>query len=69
VRPPDPHPNQAGRLTELPHRPGTYRTLVRIDEPGAWDLRLDARQQALRFVHAARLMVPPGEALPAGRTP
>jgi hypothetical protein len=33
---------------------------VRLDEPGAWELRIDARQQALRFVHAARLTVPGG---------
>ena len=68
VRPSDPHPDQSGHLTELPHQPGTYRTLVRIDEPGTWDLRLDARQQALRFVYAERLMVPADKALPAGRT-
>ncbi len=68
VRPAGPHPAQSGQLTELPHRPGTYRALVRLDEAGAWDVRLDVRQQALRFVHAARLMVPAGDALPAGRT-
>ena len=32
--------------------------LVRLDAPGAWDLRIDVRQDALRFVHAARMDVP-----------
>ena len=57
VRPADTRLNQAGELTEIPQRAGTYRTLVLLDEPGAWDLRLDAKQQALRFVHGARVMV------------
>jgi nitrogen fixation protein FixH len=55
VRPSDSRLNQSGDLTEQPARSGSYRTLVRIDEPGAWDLRIDARQQSLRFVHAARV--------------
>lgn len=42
-------------LTEIPHRPGTYRSLLRLDDPGLWEFRLDARQEALRFVHSARL--------------
>jgi nitrogen fixation protein FixH len=67
VRPSDTRLNQAGRLTELPQQPGSYRTLVRIDEAGAWDLRSDTRQQSLRFVHAARLSVPADAAVPAGR--
>jgi nitrogen fixation protein FixH len=60
IRPSDTRLNQSGDLTELPQQPGSYRTLVRLDEPGAWELRIDARQQALRFVHAARLTVPGG---------
>jgi nitrogen fixation protein FixH len=67
IRPSDTRLNQAGELTELPQRAGSYRTLVLLDEAGAWELRIDARQQALRFVHAARLMVPADAALPAGR--
>jgi hypothetical protein len=59
--------NQTGELTELPHRAGVYRTLVLLDEPGTWELRIDARQQALRFVHAARVSIRADAALPAGR--
>ena len=58
IRPSDTRLNQAGEIVAIPQDPGSYRTLVVIDEPGAWELRLDARQQALRFVHAARLTVP-----------
>ena len=60
VRPSDTRLNQSGDLTELPQQPGSYRTLVLLDEPGAWELRIDARQQALRFVHTVRLTVPGG---------
>jgi hypothetical protein len=67
VRPSDTRLNQAGDLTELPQQPGSYRSLVTIDEPGAWELRIDTKQQALRFVHAARLTVPADTAVPAGR--
>jgi len=58
--------NQSGELVALPQTPGTYRTLVRIDAPGAWELRIDVRQQALRFVHAARLAIPAEPASPEG---
>jgi nitrogen fixation protein FixH len=68
IRPSDTRLNQDGELVELPQRPGSYRTLIRLDEPGAWELRIDTRHAALRFVHAARLSVPaePGvrEAMP-----
>lgn len=67
IRPSDTRLNQAGELTELPQQAGSYRTLILLDAPGAWELQIDARQQALRFVHAARLMVPSDAALPAGR--
>jgi len=69
LRPADGRLNQSGELTELPQQPGTYRTLVRLDEPGAWELRLDTRRQALRFVHAARFSVPEAAVAPAGRQP
>jgi len=58
--------NQSGELVALPHAAGSYRTLVRIDAPGAWELRIDVRQAALRFVHAARLTVPAEPAIPEG---
>jgi hypothetical protein len=58
IRPSDTRLNQTGVLTEIPQAAGTYRTLVRLDEPGTWELRIDTRQDALRFVHATRMMVP-----------
>ncbi|MFO7692615.1 MAG: FixH family protein [Vicinamibacterales bacterium] len=58
--------NQSGELVALPQEAGRYRTLVRIDAPGAWELRIDVRQAALRFVHAAGLSVPPEPAIPEG---
>lgn len=57
-RPSDTRLNQHGELIGIPSAPGRYRTLVRLDEPGAWDLRIDTRQQAMRFVYAARVSVP-----------
>jgi nitrogen fixation protein FixH len=67
IRPSDTRMNQVGQLTELPQQAGSYRTLVRLDEPGTWELRIDAAQQALRFVHAARITIDLAPALPAGR--
>lgn len=58
IRPADTRLNQTGNLVELPQEPGRYRTLVRLDEAGVWELRIDATQDALRFVHAARVDVP-----------
>jgi hypothetical protein len=57
IRPSDTRLNQAGALVEMPQEAGTYRTLILLDQPGTWELRLDTKQQALRFVHAARLAV------------
>jgi len=64
IRPSDTRLNQRGDLVAVPTGAGLYRTLVRLDEPGAWEFRLDARQGAMRFVHAARISVP-AEAAPA----
>jgi hypothetical protein len=66
IRPSDTRLNQSGDLTALPQTPGTYRTLVRIDAPGAWELRIDVRQEALRFVHAARITIPEEPAMQDG---
>jgi hypothetical protein len=55
MRPSDPRLNQTGDLVGLPHEAGSYRTLVRLDQPGVWEFRLDARRDAVRFVHAARV--------------
>lgn len=57
-RPSDARLEQSGQLIGIPTAPGSYRTLVLLDEPGTWDFRLDTRQQAMRFVHAARVSVP-----------
>jgi hypothetical protein len=35
---------------------------VVLDQPGAWELRIDAKQEGLRFVHAARVEVAPDPA-------
>lgn len=69
IRPSDTRFNQTGDLVALPHAAGRYRTLVRIDAPGAWDFRIDVRQAALRFVHGARVEVPadPAASGEAGR--
>jgi hypothetical protein len=66
IRPSDTRLNQTGDLTELPQEAGRYRTLVIIDKPGTWELRIDTRQQNLRFVHAARLTVQTEAAASAG---
>lgn len=58
MRPSDGRLNQSSDLVALPLQAGSYRTLVRLDQPGAWDFRLDVKQQALPFVHAARVTVP-----------
>lgn len=59
IRPSDGRLNQDGALVELPQEAGSYRTLVLLDQPGTWELRVDTRKEALRFVHAARLEVAP----------
>jgi len=57
MRPSDARLNQQGALSEIPSRAGRYRTVVRLDAPGEWELRLDTTQQRLRFVHTARLQL------------
>jgi nitrogen fixation protein FixH len=59
IRPSDTRLNQTGDLVGLPQEPGRYRALVILDQPGTWELRIDAKREALRFVHAARLDVAP----------
>lgn len=66
IRPSDTRLNQTADLVALPQSPGRYRTLVRVDAPGAWDVRIDVTQGAVRFVHAARVEVP--VTAPAGAT-
>jgi hypothetical protein len=57
IRPSDPRLNQTASLVGLPQEAGSYRSLVRLDQPGAWELRIDTTRDALRFVHAARVSV------------
>lgn len=59
LRPSDQRLNQSGELVELPHEAGSYRALVRVDQPGTWEFRLDAKKDSARFVHAARVPVAP----------
>jgi hypothetical protein len=66
IRPSDTRLNQSGALVALPQTPGGYRTLVLMDAPGAWELRIDVRQGALRFVHAARVTLAAGQTTPEG---
>jgi hypothetical protein len=58
IRPSDTRLNQRATLVEMPSHDGRYRTLVRLDHPGAWELRLDTHQDSVRFVHSARVTVP-----------
>jgi nitrogen fixation protein FixH len=62
VRPSDQRLSQSAPLVGLPQDPGRYRALVVVDQPGAWEFRIDARQGELRFVHAARVDVAPDPA-------
>ncbi len=57
-RPSDTRLNQRGELVGIPSAPGSYRTLVRVDEAGSWDFRIDTHQQATHFVHAERVSLP-----------
>jgi hypothetical protein len=66
IRPSDTRLNQTTAIVAIPQSPGRYRTLVRMDAPGAWEVRIDVRQQSFRFVHAARLDVPGQAADPEG---
>jgi nitrogen fixation protein FixH len=56
-RPSDQRLNVRGKLTELPHAAGRYRSLVRLAMPGIWELRVDANRGALHFVHQDRVSV------------
>ena len=59
IRPSDTRLNASAELFAEPRQPGRYRALIRMDMPGNWDVRIDTKQQALRFVDAARLAVLP----------
>jgi hypothetical protein len=57
-RPSDSRLDEGGDLVGIPTIPGSYRTLVRLDEPGMWEFRLDTRREGTRFVYSARVSVP-----------
>lgn len=61
LRPADSRRNTRGRLVELPHEPGRYRTLVALSAPGAWRFNIDATRGDLRFVHESRVNVDDGD--------
>ncbi|MGE3958625.1 MAG: FixH family protein [Vicinamibacterales bacterium] len=58
IRAADARLTQRGVLVSIPTGRGSYRTLMRLDQPGTWELRLDAHQHATHFVHEARFDVP-----------
>ena len=62
VRPSDQRLSQSAPLVGLPQEPGRYRALVVVDQPGAWEFRVDAKQEELRFVQVARVDVAPDPA-------
>jgi len=68
TRPSDQRRSQSAPLVGLPHQAGSYRALVVVDQPGAWEFRVDAKQDALRFVHSARVTVAPDPAPGVGET-
>lgn len=57
MRPADAKLNGFSPLTELPHNPGSYRTLARLSAPGVWEVSLDARQGETPFVYKTRVNV------------
>ncbi len=63
LRPADTSLNGASPLTELPHAPGSYRSLARLPVPGLWQLSLDAHRDQTPFTYSARVRVD-GEARP-----
>lgn len=66
VRPADTRLSNEGALTELPQEPGRYRALVRLPADGLWELSVDTRLGAQRFIHQQRLDVRHGVAAAVG---
>ncbi|MCK6548776.1 FixH family protein [Myxococcota bacterium] len=60
LRPADTRLNVKARLVELPHAPGHYRTVVLLGAPGLWELGIDGKLGAARYIHHERVMVPEG---------
>jgi nitrogen fixation protein FixH len=57
MRPADGNLNGFSPLTELPHDPGSYRTLARLTATGVWEMSIDARQGETPFVYKTRVNV------------
>lgn len=57
MRPADASLNGVSPLTELPHNPGSYRTLARLSAPGVWEVSLDTHQGETPFVYKTRIDV------------
>lgn len=57
MRPANTSLNGFSPLTELPHAPGSYRSLARLGAPGLWQLSIDARRGETAFVHTRRVSV------------
>ena len=57
MRPANTNLNGFSSLTELPHAPGSYRTLARLEAPGLWQLSIDARRGETPFVYTTRVSV------------
>jgi len=57
MRPANARLNGFSPLTELPHNPGSYRTLARLSAPGVWEVSIDARQGETPFVYKTRVNV------------
>lgn len=57
IRPSETRLNTSGILTELPHKPGSYRTLITFGADGLWEMALDAAYGKQRFVNRTRIDV------------
>ena len=57
IRPSETRLNTSGILTELPHKPGSYRTLITFGADGLWEMALDATYGKQRFVNRTRIDV------------
>lgn len=64
VRAADSRLDNAAPVTEIPHQPGFYRSLLRLPAEGRWEIRADLSQGEQRFVASRTLTVTRDEATP-----
>ena len=57
MRPANTNLNGFSPLTELPHAPGRYRSLARLNAPGLWEMSIDTYQGETPFIYTARVSV------------